>query len=594
MSALKYFTCIVLLTLTTRIYSQIPDTIWTKTFGGLLADIGNSVKQTNDGGFIVAGTTSSFGSGGQDIYLIKTDENGDTLWTKTFGGPGNDRATSVVQTNDNGYAIFGSTNSFGNGGDDFLLWKTDSFGNTKWFKTYGGITDERAYEGHQLEDGTYIIAGDSIGQNNNAWLVKTDIVGNYIWGITVGSSSYEIHFHGRSVQQISDGGFALCGIRAYLVYPGSYVNQFFYSKISPDGIFIYNRYYGTYVAVWGTVVNKLYDGNLILAGTIRIDGSTPEKPLIIKMDQFGNIIWWQIVLGSYYPAFLTSIEPTSDNGSIITVRATDLPDIILLKCDENGILIWEKIVGGPQDDRANSICLTSESGYIVTGYTKSFGAGNSDIWLLKFKYNPPPEITVITPNGGEHWMMWDTVKVEWTATGIDSVKIELSLSEGIDWMTIAESVPNTGTFDWFVQAPFTSWYCLMKISDVSDSTIFDISDTTFTIDIFPAVEDSSGLFPNGFVLLQNFPNPFNPSTKIIYAIPPVTLRQAQSDIIVTLKVYDVLGNEIATLVNEEKQPGTYEVEFNTSSIKHLPSSGIYFYQLRAGDYIETKKMVLIK
>ncbi|MBE0573179.1 MAG: hypothetical protein IH618_16680, partial [Ignavibacteriaceae bacterium] len=149
MKAIKYFTCIVLLALTPRIYSQIPDTIWTKTFGGSLADIGNSVKQTNDGGFIVTGTTSSFGAGGQDIWLIKTDENGDTLWTKTFGGTGNDRAANVVQTNDNGYAVFGTTNSYGNGGDDFLLWKTDSLGNTEWFKTYGGSFNEICTDGKQ-------------------------------------------------------------------------------------------------------------------------------------------------------------------------------------------------------------------------------------------------------------------------------------------------------------------------------------------------------------------------------------------------------------------------------------------------------------
>ena len=98
------------------------------------------------------------------------------------------------------------------------------------------------------------------------------------------------------------------------------------------------------------------------------------------------------------------------------------------------------------------------------------------------------------------------------------------------------------------------------------------------------VSDENGI--DGFMLEQNYPNPFNPSTLISYRLP-VTNK-------VTLKVYDVLGNEIATLVNEEKQPGTYEVEFNTSSIKHLPSSGIYFYQLKAGSFIQTKKMVFIK
>jgi hypothetical protein len=206
--------------------------------------------------------------------------------------------------------------------------------------------------------------------------------------------------------------------------------------------------------------------------------------------------------------------------------------------------------------------------------------------LIQFGLIPSPPITVLSPNGGEHWMMWDTVQVEWSATGVDSVKIELSLSDGIDWMTIAESVPNTGTFDWFVQAPFTSWYCLMKISDLNDLSLFDISDANFTIDMFPAVEDSSGLFPDEFALMQNYPNPFNPSTVISYRLPVSGM--------VTLKVYDVLGNEIATLVNEEKQPGTYEVEFSPeSSIKHSASE-IYFYQLRAGNFIETKKMVFIK
>jgi len=96
--------------------------------------------------------------------------------------------------------------------------------------------------------------------------------------------------------------------------------------------------------------------------------------------------------------------------------------------------------------------------------------------------------------------------------------------------------------------------------------------------------------PTIFSLAQNYPNPFNPTTKIKYTIPSVTLRQAQSDIHITLTIYDVLGNEIATLINEQKQPGTYEVEFSGTN---LPS-GIYFYQLKAGSFIDTKKMILIK
>jgi len=97
-------------------------------------------------------------------------------------------------------------------------------------------------------------------------------------------------------------------------------------------------------------------------------------------------------------------------------------------------------------------------------------------------------------------------------------------------------------------------------------------------------------FVSKFSLEQNYPNPFNPVTKINYSIPSITLRQAQSDIRVTLKVYDILGREVATLVNEEKPAGEYEVELNAAG---LPS-GIYFYQLQAGQFLETKKMVLMK
>ncbi len=106
----------------------------------------------------------------------------------------------------------------------------------------------------------------------------------------------------------------------------------------------------------------------------------------------------------------------------------------------------------------------------------------------------------------------------------------------------------------------------------------------FTNDEAVKVEDEN--IPEEFILYQNYPNPFNPVTSIQYS---VSSRQ-----IVTIKVYDVLGNEIATLVNEEKEPGIYSVQFNTSAIKHLPSSGMYFYTLRAGNYSETKKMILLK
>jgi hypothetical protein len=139
---------------------------------------------------------------------------------------------------------------------------------------------------------------------------------------------------------------------------------------------------------------------------------------------------------------------------------------------------------------------------------------------------------------------------------------------------ILDSLPSYGVY-YYVKKVANLW------ADPSLKLKYDM-----TVD----VEKITGEVPNNFVLNQNYPNPFNPTTKIKYTIPSITLRQAQSDIRVSLKVYDVLGNEITTLVNEEKPAGTYEVEFDATN---LPS-GVYFYQLRAGNFIETKKMILMK
>ena len=194
-----------------------------------------------------------------------------------------------------------------------------------------------------------------------------------------------------------------------------------------------------------------------------------------------------------------------------------------------------------------------------------------------------PSITITSPNGGEYWFMGDSVQIDWISMGVTNVKIEVSLSDGIDWIILAESVQNTGSFNWIVQAPYVSWNCLMKISDANDINIFDVSDSNFVIDTFPTVRDSTNNnFLTEFNLDQNYPNPFNPNTKIKYTV--ANLSQAK------VNVYDVLGNEIVVLVNEEKKPGIYEVEFNG---RNLPS-GIYFYKMQAGSFVETKKMILLK
>jgi uncharacterized UPF0146 family protein len=155
--------------------------VWEKVFGGSSWDEARSIQQTNDGGYIVAGYTSSFGAGSYDVYVLKLDTSGKEVWSKTFGGSSDDLAWSIQQTNDGGYIVAGYTKSFGAGSEDVYILKLDANGNKLWEKTFGGSYDERAYCIQQTRDGGYIVAGytSSFGVGNyDVYIIKMDANGN--------------------------------------------------------------------------------------------------------------------------------------------------------------------------------------------------------------------------------------------------------------------------------------------------------------------------------------------------------------------------------------------------------------------------------
>ena len=186
------------------------DTVWTRTIGGSGDDWGSSVQQTADGGYIIAGVTKSRGAGGSDVYLVKTDGSGDTTWTRTFGGSASDQGCSVQQTADGGYVIAGWTCSFGAGDGDVYLVKTNGLGDTVWTRTYGGSAYDDGRSVQQTTDGGYIIAGGtwSFGVECDLYLIKTDASGSVSWSRTFGGNNDE---WGYSVRQTADGGYVVAG-----------------------------------------------------------------------------------------------------------------------------------------------------------------------------------------------------------------------------------------------------------------------------------------------------------------------------------------------------------------------------------------------
>jgi hypothetical protein len=165
-------------------------TTFIKTFGDTRRDRGINLIETNDGGFAIVGYTSSFGAGQEDVYLVRTNTYGELLWYRTYGGEGTDNGWDIVQTEDKGFLIVGFTDSFGAGEMDIYLIRTDSDGQMLWERTFGGTKSEYGWALAQTVDGGFVLAGqtDSFGEGDkDGYLVKVDANGDELWSQTYGA-----------------------------------------------------------------------------------------------------------------------------------------------------------------------------------------------------------------------------------------------------------------------------------------------------------------------------------------------------------------------------------------------------------------------
>lgn len=361
----------------------IPAEEWNKTFGGSNHDYGRSVKETKDGGFIVTGYTRSFGLGNYDVYLIKTDSTGKLGWYKTFGGSDSDYGYSVEETADGGYAIAGVTNSFGSGNYDFYLIKTDSNGDIIWNKTFGGTNDDRGYSLQQTNDQGFIITGYtySLGSiNNDVYLIKTDSAGNLEWNKTYKASSYDF---AESVRETNDGGYIIAG---YTQSFGAGGYDVYLIKTDSTGNLEWNKTFGGNKYDWGRSAEQATDGGYIIAGYTASYGKGNNDVYLIKTGPTGNLEWNKTFGGTNQDEGY-SVHQTHEGGYIIggitSSSGAGATDFYLIKTDSAGNLQWNKTFGGTQMDIAYSIQETAHQGYIVTGYTSSYGEGGNDVYLIR-------------------------------------------------------------------------------------------------------------------------------------------------------------------------------------------------------------------
>jgi len=363
--------------------AQPPETQWMQTIGGPNIEGGISVIQASNGDFVVVGVTDSYGSGKYDIYMVRTDSSGDTIWWKAFGGAEDDEGYSVQETSDGGFIIAGNTKSFGAGNYDIYLLKTNNSGNVQWSKVFGGSYAENGNSVIQTSDGGYIVAGKTVtygAGNSDVYLVKTDSSGNVMWTKTFGGTDGD---EARSIQQTDDGGYIIVG-KTSSSGAGSY--DVFLIKTDSDGNSLWARTFGGSNYDTGNSVEQTSDGGYIITGSYQT-ASMESRLYLIKTDGYGDAIWSKTIEINDYAAG-ESVHETADGGFIVTglaIHSTTSHDVLLVKTDINGDTLWTATYGDTGSEWGYSVQQTVDEGYIVAGMTNSFGADSIDVYLIKLE-----------------------------------------------------------------------------------------------------------------------------------------------------------------------------------------------------------------
>jgi len=452
-----------LLSATFAFAQPIPDTLWTRTYGGSGQEGAYSLDQTADGGYIIAGCTNSFGAGGKDLYLIKTDNLGDTLWTRTFGGTGEDEARSVQQTSDGGYIVAGYICTLGSQ-PDFYIVKTNSLGNSQWTRRFGGPESERAYSVQQTFDGGYIIAGIwGTGWWARSYLIKTNSSGDTLWTRMYAGFSDEPSI---SVQETSDFGYIIAGSTQTF---GAGYEDFYLVKTNYIGNVLWTRTYGGPHDDEAFSVQQTSDNGYIIAGSTSSYGAGNNDFYLVKTNSLGDPVWTRTFGGADDDRGY-SVQQTSDGGFIVAGYTTYFS--YLVKTDLMGDTLWTRTLGGDYT-RAYSIQQISDGGYIVAG------GQSEDLYVVRLASERA--VHVHSPNGGEDWRILDSATIRWFGYGFNgNVKIELNrYYPSGNWEILAGNTENDGEESFLVTEPLSD-SCRVRISTLLD-TLTDVSDRDFAI-----------------------------------------------------------------------------------------------------------------
>lgn len=355
-----------------------PGVLWDKTLGGSSYDEAYDIIEAHDGGYIIVGSTQTYGAAARSAYMIKTDTDGNQVWYKTFALGSMAYAHSVKATNDGGYILAGHDYTSANHWDIYLV-KTDGAGNLEWHKKFGGSSLDYGYGVVQTRDNGFVAVGVTLSfgaGSYDVYAVKTDSDGNLEWERTYGGIEEEF---GYDVKETPDNGLVIVGFTDTFSV-GSAEYAVYLIKTDASGVESWYETYGLELLNEGYGIEVMPDGDFAIAGY------SGEDACLIRTDPLGNQRWLRKFGGASEDVF-TNLSLTRDcafamSGYTYSYGAVNA-DLYVVKADLDGNESWYEVAGGNDRDFGEGIVADAYGHLAITGHTKSFGAGYSDVYLVK-------------------------------------------------------------------------------------------------------------------------------------------------------------------------------------------------------------------
>jgi len=373
---------------------------WSKTYGYTKADTALAIDQSEGGGYFVAGYTKSKGAGNNDVWVLKLDSAGAIAWEKTFGESESEFAYAVSRTPDNGCIVAGEKRIY-NVLDDYNLtssykWdlyviRLDSTGATLWEKWYGGADYDRANAVIATGDGGSIVAGHTQSyadgytppphNKKDIWIIKLTSSGEKSWEVVHGGKEADGI---NSIDRTPDGGYIAAGFTASYG-SGSYDCEVI--RLDASGNILWEKAYGGTLPDVANCIRSTTDGGFIVAGETWSYGAGKTDFWVLKLGQDGAVQWSRTIGGAGFER-AQSVAQTGDGGYLAAgytgSSGAGGKDVWTVKLDAQGSLLWSKTYGGKSCDMAYGLKITDGEGYVVAGNTSSYGSGDIDAWVLKF------------------------------------------------------------------------------------------------------------------------------------------------------------------------------------------------------------------